>query len=143
MNPRNILVLFLFLSVAIESTVFAFPFIFVVSLILYILFPDTKTIVYTFIAGLLIDTLRTSIIGTTPITLLISFLILDLIKTRMLLNSHKTILLVLFASAFLYGNVFSYEDDLLIYVAVFGAAYLFIVYFYRKTTQQNRFGKSG
>ena len=133
MNPRNILVLFLFLSVAIESTVFAFPFIFVVSLILYILFPDTKTIVYTFIAGLLIDTLRTSIIGTTPITLLISFLILDLIKTRMLLNSYKTILLVLFASAFLYGNIFSYEDDLLIYVYVFGAAYLFIAYFYRKT----------
>jgi len=134
MSLRNKLVLFLFLSIPIESTVFAFPFVFVVSLILYILFPDTRTIIYAFIAGLLIDIARLSIIGATPITLLMSFLILNMIKEKVLLNSYKTILPILFASAFIYGNFFSYENSLLVYISVFGAAYLFAEYFYRKTT---------
>ncbi len=134
MSLRNILVLLLFLSFVIESTVFAIPFVFVVSLVLYILFPDLKTIIYTFIAGLLLDITKVSIIGLTPLILLILFFGLDLIKTRMLLNSYRTILLLLFASAFLYGNFFAYEDNMLIYASIFGISYLLILYFNKKSS---------
>lgn len=134
MSIKQFLVFLLFLSVIIESTVFAFPFVFIISLILYLTAPSTRTVIYAFIAGLLIDIVRLSTIGLTPLAILISFLILDMVKTRMLLNSHKTILLILFVAAFLYGNFFSYNGNLLVYVSVFGAAYLFTAYFYRKTT---------
>lgn len=133
MNTRLIISLLLFVSLFIETSLVAFPFIFILSVITYILFPDLKTFMTVFLIGLGLDILKASPVGATPLVIFSSFSLLDLVRRVFELKDYKIIILILFIMSLIYSKVFSYTDNLLIYILLFGGSLGFISYFYKKS----------
>ncbi|OGH17240.1 MAG: hypothetical protein A3C30_01385 [Candidatus Levybacteria bacterium RIFCSPHIGHO2_02_FULL_40_18] len=119
MDRQNLFLLFLFISLFLESTVISFPFIFLISLIYYIFYPSTRTLITAVLAGLFIDILSVSIIGQTSLAILISYLLIEFYKKAFDTRDWRILLILLFTATYIYSNIFPYENNLLIYLSLF------------------------
>lgn len=132
MSIRLALFLILFFSLFFESTIVTFPLVLIFSVLLYILYPDYKTIILGFLCGVILDIIKVSQVGATSTIILLSFLTLSLIKKGFEIKDYKTIILFLFASSFIYSKYFSYTDNLITYSLIFAGAGIFIFYLRKK-----------
>lgn len=132
MSTPAILFSLLAVSFIIEATVVAFPFVLIICLTAYILYPDLRTVLISFLAGIIIDILKLSPMGITSAVILVSFLIIDLVRHAFEIKDYKIMLFILFAASFAYSKYFSYSGNLVLYILIFGAAGLFISYFFKK-----------
>lgn len=129
MNLRLILVLLIFTSLFFETAILALPFLFTVSILSFMFFPDLKTLIIVFIAGILLDILKVNTVGLTPIIIFSSFIILVFIKRVFEIRDFRINLLILFFSSFVFANFASYSDNLLIYFMIFGSIWFSLSYF--------------
>lgn len=130
-SRENIFLLALFLSLFFELTIAPFPFIFLISFVFYVVYPAVRTIVFTILAGLLLDILTVSPIGQTPLAILISYLLLDLYKRAFEMKDWRIFLFILLAGTYAYARMLSYSSNLLLFIIVFGVAAILINYFLR------------
>lgn len=132
MTLKNYLILFLFLSLFIETTFIAFPLTLIFSILLYILYPETKTFLLILFASLVLDALKLSSIGLTSVFIFFPLLIVNLLRKTLEIKDYKIIIVFLFAASFIYAKLFSYTDSLLTFVLIFGSSLAFFIYFYKK-----------
>ncbi len=132
MDFKNILLVFLALSLFVETTIFSFPFIFAFCLLLYIFFPGGRTVFSAFIASLIIDVLKAAPPGLTALAIFTAFIAIDLYRGAFELKDYKIILLIIFGFSFAYAKFASYADNLLVYIMVFGGLGLSFAYFHKK-----------
>lgn len=132
MNTRLILAILLFLSLFVETSYLAFPFVFVICITSYILYPDLKTFVLVALTALTLDALKASTIGLTSLTIFISIFAFEVSKSAFEIKDYKIIMLVLFVATFVYANIFSYSNNILLYIVLFTAAGI-VLHFYRKS----------
>ena len=128
MIRENLLLAILFISLFFELTLVPFPIVFLVSLVLYILYPKVRTVIFASIAGLLLDILNVSLPGFTPLAILISFLIIDLYKKAFDIRDWRVLFIILFISTYIYAKIFSYSSNLLLFILVFGTTGIIINY---------------
>ena len=129
MNLRLILVLLILASLFFETAILALPFLFIVSILSFMLFPDLKTLILVFIVGILLDILKVNTVGLTPVITFVSFIILVFIKRVFEVRDFRINLLILFFSSFVFANFASYSDNLLIYFLIFGSIWFSLSYF--------------
>ena len=134
MIRENLLLTILFISLFFELTIIPLPIVFLVSIIFYVLYPSIRTIIFVMIAGLLLDILSVSVPGLTPLAALVSFLIIDLYKKAFEIRDWRVFLLILFISTYGYARIFSYSNNLLLFILAFGTAGVIIKYFTRGKT---------
>lgn len=132
MEAKNILAVLLILSIFIETTVFSFPFVFVLSLLLFIFFPEMRILFLIFFISLLMDVLKSSATGIYPLVIFSSFALIALYRKAFELKDYKVVLLILFLLTFAYAKFASYADNLIIYVVIFGGSAIFFAYFLKK-----------
>ena len=132
MNLKNILIALLVLSLFIETTIFSFPFIFAFSILLYILFPDARTVFSVFAASLLIDVLKAAPPGVSALAIFITLLAIDLYRRVFEIKDYKIMLLIICAFSFAYAKFASYTDNLIVYLVIFGGFGLLFAYFHKK-----------
>jgi cell shape-determining protein MreD len=129
MISENLLTVLIFAALFLEISLIPFPAVFLASLIAYILYPSIRTIIITCAGGLLLDILNVSVLGVTPLAMLISYLLIELYKKFFELRSFKVLLAILFVSTYLFAWIFSYPHNLLVFIVIFTAAGLSINYF--------------
>ncbi len=134
MNRENLFIAFLLLSLFLESTLIFFPFVFLTSLLFYIIYPDVRTVILTAFFGILTDIANVSIIGQTTLAILIAYLFIELYKRAFDTRDWRIILLMLFIATYFYASVFIYENSLLIYLLFFVCVGVVINYFVHKKT---------
>lgn len=133
MNLRPYIFLVLLASLVIETTVITFPLVYITLLILYILYPDSLSVILGFIAGLVLDSLKLTPIGVSSIVIMTSFGLLELYSRFFELRDPKIAILGISISSFIFSKMFSYTADLLLYIFIFGIAGFLVVYFQKRT----------
>ena len=129
---RAILVFFLFLALVFETSFFSFPFVLILSLILWIYYPDATTLVFVFIATLILDILRLMPIASSIIFLIISFILIDISRKSLDFSDVKSTMLVVFIGVFLYARFFSYFPSVIFYGLIFIVTFLIVEVFAKK-----------
>ncbi len=128
MTFKHILYLILVLSLFLETTLFSFPLVVVTALLLYIFFPKTETLFMVFMIGLLLDALKVSQFGITPLFLMGVFLLLNFYKRYF---EPKDLLFVtpfVFLCAFIYALLVSYAVSITFYSLLFVQALMVVLY---------------
>lgn len=119
MNFKYIIFILIFISLFLETSLISFPLVLTLSLLCYMLYPQVSTVVFVFFAGLILDSLNLAPIGTTSFAILISFSVVEAIKSTFTLSDYRLIILVLFAGSYVYALLFQYNANILIYVALY------------------------
>ena len=129
MSFKNILLFFLAFSLLIETTIFSFPLVVIFSLFLFILFPTIGVLVSIFMVGLLLDSVKAGILGTTPLFLFLSFLVLTIYQKVFNFKDSLTVLFFIFLTAVVYAYIFTYSINIFSYVLFFALLFASIRYF--------------
>ncbi len=132
MNTRNLIFALILGALILETTILPFPLVFALSLLAYILYPQGVVVIACFFAGLLLDALKVSPIGITPVVILGSFAAIEFIKKMVNFKSIGPIILVLFFASYAFARAFSYNDNLVIYILVFAVATGIFSYVFKK-----------
>lgn len=122
----NFFIALLFISLFIEASFISFPFVFLFSLLFYIVRPETRTVITVIFFGILIDIMNVAIIGLTPLSLLIVFLFIEAYRKAFDFKDWRILLSILILSSFFYANFFSYTNNILLFLSIFLFAYLAI-----------------
>ena len=129
MSFKNILLFFLAFSLLIETTIFSFPLVVIFSLFLFILFPTIGVLVSIFMVGLLLDSVKAGILGTTPLFLFLSFLVLTIYQKVFNFKDSLTVLFFIFLTAVVYAHIFTYSINIFSYVLFFALLFASTRYF--------------
>ena len=132
MNRENLLILFFFISLLFESTLISIPFVFLLSLIYYIIYSGARTIIVTVIFGVLADIISVSVIGQTPLALLMTYLSIELYKKAFDTRDWRIFLFILFAATYVYSKIFSYSTDPILFLSIFVFAWIIINFFIKR-----------
>lgn len=119
MNRENLFIFFLFVSLFLELTLVSFPFVFLISLPFYILYPDVRTITVTVVFGVLADIINVSVIGQTPLAILITYLFIELYKKAFDTRDWRILISILLAAAYIYSRIFSYYSNPILFISLF------------------------
>lgn len=119
MIARTILIFLIFASLIFETTIFSFPAITILSLILYIYYPDFSSLIVIFVATLILDMLRLIPIPTSFIFLILLFIAIDYLRRSLDFADVKSTMLIVFIGAFVYARLFEYYPSVLLYGLVF------------------------
>ena len=129
MSFKNILLFFLACSLILETTIFSFPLVVIFSLFLFILFPSIGVFVSIFMVGLLLDSIKAGMLGTTPLFLFLFFLILTVYQKVFNFKDTLTILIFIFLATVVYAYIFAYSINIFSYLLFFVLLLLSIRYF--------------
>ena len=111
-----------------EFTFISFPFVLLILLLSYILYPSVRFIILACIIGIIVDSISLSTIGKTPLFLVASFLLIDVYKKAFEIKDSRVLAGILFVLTFVYSRLFSYSDSLFMFVLIFGIAAFAIRY---------------
>lgn len=117
-------------SLFLELTLFPFPLVFIFSLLLYILYPRSTSVIIGFCAGLILDAVKVDAMGITPFAIVAASMIVELFNKALELKDYKFIILFLFLASYIFALIFGYNRNILLYAGVFvsiafGISYLF------------------
>ena len=129
---KNILLALIFVSLFFETTIFSFPLVFVFSLVAYILYPEIPVIIAAVLAGLILDALKVSTIGATPVVTIFAFFIIEVFQKALAIKDFIFIFVFMFAASYLYAVLFSYSNNLALYLFIYGLAGFATFYSVRK-----------
>lgn len=132
MNFKKILFVAIFVSLLFDATLFSVPIVFPLCLLCYILYPDLETIVVSLLAGIVLDSIRLTPMGATVLIMALSFCILETVKRSLALKDYKLIILILFIASYVFATIFSYSNNLLIYVLIYAGVGVAAYYLSKK-----------
>jgi len=135
MSFKNILLFFLAFSLILETTIFSFPLVVILSLCLFILFPSIGVLISIFVVGLLLDSVKAGILGVTPLFLFLYFLILTVYQKVFNFKDSLTILLFIFLPTVVYAHISTYSINIFSYLLFFVLLFLLIRYFKKVFSQ--------
>lgn len=118
MTGIKVLYLLIPISLLFDSTIISFPFLFFLSLILFVLREKEMVGFFIFLTGLLHDALRVDTLGVTPIFIFSSLLFLKLVTGMTTFKHQRFIFLLSLILTFLYGRFLSYPASPLIYAVL-------------------------
>lgn len=122
MEVKNLLFVVLCFSTIFESVVIGIPLVVIVSIILYLVDESKKTLFFIFIAANILDSLKAEHFGLTSLFVFFTLLLLDVYKRNFEVRDVKPIILIMFASSFVYMQLFGYNFNIIclfILVALF------------------------
>ncbi len=125
---EKLLIAFLFLSVIFETVFFSFPFVLFFSIMLYLYNYSRTNIIFIFIAGFLLGSLRADYFAANSIFILATIIVISVYQSAFEVKSLKFTLIFSFISLIIYANLFSYHLNILLYSGFFLIVYL--LYFY-------------
>ena len=126
MSFKNILLFFLACSLILETTIFSFPLVVIFSLFLFLLFPSIGVFVSIFMVGLLLDSIKAGMLGTTPLFLFLFFLILTVYQKVFNFKDSLTVLIFIFLATVVYAYIFAYSINIFSYLLFFALLLLSI-----------------
>lgn len=129
MNIRNILLTLIFLSLVFDGTIVSLPLVFTFALICYIFAPDASTVLILFLAGIILDILRVSGVGSTSAAMTLSYAFIYFYRRAFELKDYRILLVILLVLSFIYGKVFNYSGNLISYLLIFILAGVIFSYF--------------
>ena len=129
---KSILFFMLFLFLFLETTIFSFPTVAIISIILYIYFPDVSTLLIIFIATLILDMLRLTPIPATFIFLILGFAAIEYFRKSLDFSDVKSTMLIVFIGAFVYARLFEYYPSVLFYGVIFVLTFFVINFIAKK-----------
>ncbi len=132
MRIRLALIALLVLSLFLETSLFAFPFLFIFSMLLYVLYPEISTIFLVIFCSLVLDSLKLSQVGLSAVLIIFSFGVVEFLRKFFDFRDYKIILGLLFLGSIIFSIISVYSLNLLFYFLIFGLAYLASYAFYRK-----------
>lgn len=136
MTLRHILFLLIFLALFFDGTLLSVPIVFALSVLAYIIFPDSSTVSYLILYGLILDILRINMIGLTPIAMSVTFLSIYLWRQSAEIKDYKFAVGIVFIATYIYAHVSNYTTNLIIYIFLFSFSVLIFNYF---RTKRGRF----
>ncbi|PIT89209.1 MAG: hypothetical protein COU27_01550 [Candidatus Levybacteria bacterium CG10_big_fil_rev_8_21_14_0_10_36_7] len=119
MNLQNLIILVLLAAFFIEGSIISFPIIFLLSIILFMLFPNNKTFITIFLISIIADSLYLRPLGISSLILFAIFLFFNLYKN---IFEMKNYLLIAFSSTFftfMYAYFFSYSTNIILHLIFF------------------------
>lgn len=134
MSPKNIIQMVPLILIPFEATFFSIPFFFITSMLLYILKPQVGIVLVAFLGSIVLDILRVMPVGSTALALFSAFLLVEIMRGEVIFTDYKLATIFIFIASFGYGKIFQYSDNILIYAIIFSSVYLFISYFYRRSS---------
>ncbi len=118
---KNLLILSILVSLFFETTIIPFPLVFIISALAYILYPELIIVIVSFVAAFILDVIKLSPVGLTPMVIILTFGVVEIFKRAYETRDPKFILLFLIVGSFIFAKFFSYNPNLFIYIALFGA----------------------
>lgn len=134
----------LLLLLLVESTLVAYPFVFILIFLLFMREQSIATLIIVLIAGFMLDSLRVIPLGTTPLFSFGLFFVLFLYNRALHLGEVMLLLAVCFAATVLYSMVAHYPIHWWLHVLVFVS--LFVVVYkvhQKKHLRRSPFGPQG
>lgn len=132
MYHKPILLILLFLSLFLESTLIVFPVFLIISVLLFVLFPKIPVLVGVFLGSIILDILKVTTIGFTALFIFTIFLVLNIYIKSVDIKDFKVVLIITFISSIAYSYLSSYSVNLIIYLLIFGITYGVFLYLSKK-----------
>lgn len=135
MNLKSILLIIIFLSLFIDSTIVSLPIVFAISILYYILFPNSATVFFLIFLMLILDVLRVIPLGLSSVALSVSFISIYLVRTFAEISDTKVVGILIFIITLIYARIAEYSTNLFIYTFIFLICSLLFIYFSPKKTK--------
>jgi hypothetical protein len=129
-------VIILSVLLVIESTLIAYPFVFVLLFLLFMRHQSIVTLVIVFIFGCIIDSLRVVPLGTTALFSFGLFFILFLYNRSLQLSEIMLLLIACFGATFIYSIVAHYPLNIVLHLLVFSLLFVVVYKVRRKHEAQ-------
>ena len=137
MNLKILLIIFLLLAFIFDGSFVSLPIVFILCVLLYVLEPKSLTVALIFFAGIILDMLRLTPIGSTSLFLLATCALIYLYRNTLELKEMQFIILPPFVFAYIYASLFHYNTNILIYLVLFGISEAAVYYFGRNKISTN------
>lgn len=118
-------------SLILETTIFNFPYIFLIGIITIFFHRKMSSFIFAFIIGFFIDSLRLTSFGITPIFIFSTFLLILLFEKY---SGSKDLIsngIIIYATAFLYAYVLNYSLFLMVLFSVLSLTFLLTLNFFQ------------
>lgn len=123
MRPKNLLILLLFFALLIETTIISFPLFLFVSVVFFVLYPDTKTLLVLLAGSMVLDFLTSGNLGASALFLFAALLFLSVYQGVLDIKNYKILLVALFAFSLVYAYIFSYTLNFIVYLLIYGTIF--------------------
>lgn len=121
--PRILYVLCI-VALCLELSLYAFPFVLVTAIVLYLVTESTESLLFIFVLSFILDAVSLHPLGLSAISIFATILIIALYQAKFEVKSAPFISLVSFWVTSLYAYVSSYEFSLWVYILVPVGIYL-------------------
>lgn len=136
LNYKNLFILFLLLTLIIENSFISFPFLFILSILFFVFYPQTSNLFIVFFISIILDFLKVSSIGITPLFVLIILLTVYLNENFFDLRNYKFFLLFIFIALIPYSYFANYSLNPFLFILSFLSIYL-MFYLYLKIHEKD------
>ena len=132
MNVRTLFIVAVIISLFLQTTLVSLPLVFILAFTMFVFYPDSKSLIVGFFAGVVLDILKLNVIGLTPIIIIGSFLLIQIIRKLAELKDYRVVLFLLFAASYIYASTFSYSNNIFWFAGIYLTIGLIIFYFQNK-----------
>jgi len=119
MNIRYVLLFLLVLAVFIDSTIVSFPFVFIISVFLLMLFKKKRVYLFVFLSTLIFDSLSTNPLGVTTVGVFATSFLISMYSRQLHAADIFFLTVFIFIASFVYGNFAGYTLSPLLYISTF------------------------
>lgn len=109
MNVERLLLVFLLFGISVEGTLIPIPFVFLLSIVLFLYDASARNLILIFLAGLFLDGLRGSSFGFTSLFTLASIGFFTILKRSFEEKGYHFQIFLSFLFAFFYAWILSYD----------------------------------
>lgn len=142
MNIRIWLLILLFISLFIDSTLVSFPLVFILSVYLLMLFKKKRVYIIVFLTTLVLDALRVEPLGVSAIAVFATSFLISLYSRQLHAADIFFLTVFIFGASFIYGNFVGYSSSVLLYLLsfVFVNILFFVLYSKRGVINERSLG---